>query len=741
MAEKHVTKAAGDSTAPVERRRHFFLWTMAGVVAMLLVLYAQALWNLTASAGAMENKFSKLARDEYFGYLVWQNVRVLAAYAILAVAGAVVVWPAVKWWLARSRRATRLGAVWRGFALAWVVHGWFVLRLTETRPYFMGEGAYGSWIFWWFGAMPEPFRGWMAGALFGVLPWLVVAGLVFWYAVRAWRGGRPGRVALAAVSVVALACGTWWGLSRPSKDWKQPVAAGSGAPNILILASDSLRGDRLGCSGYRPGRSDGPAAGGVSPRIDRLADQSFIFADCFTPVASTLESTTSLMSSQYPHTHGLRHMYPSRAELDAAAAEVRPMASVFRGEGYDTAAIGDWCAGIYQMMPMGFEDIEVSNFDNFRVYMTQAVFIQHLVVPLYFDNPLGYRMFPEIESFAEFVTPEVVTDRVIRRLDARARDGRPFFWHVFYSCTHLPYRSPEPYCTMFGDPDYRGPNRGSVSFDIDAFIGGTDLEDKWKALPESEVEQIRALYDGCTRMFDDNVGRVLDALRERGLDKNTIVLITGDHGDDLYEPGATIGHGLGFNGGDQTNHVPFVLHVPGMGARSFPEPVRTIDMAPTLADLAGVEKPSNWEGRSLAGWLDGEEKPVARPFYGETAFPFVQFKVKGIERLGLPPMDESVVVDKTMGYQFVLKPEIKQRLIDAKERCLRTVNWKLIRTPTSDGGRFYRLFHISEDPHCLRDVKDGHPEVLAAMRRALEAWIAERRETPIREIFPGGEPG
>jgi arylsulfatase A-like enzyme len=713
---------------------------MAGVGAMLAMLYAQALWSLTSSAGEMENKFSKLARDEYFGYLVWQNVRVLAAYAILAVAGGAVVWPVVKWWLGRSRRATRFGAVWRGFVLAWLVHGWFLLRLIETRPYFMGEGAYGSWIFLGFAKWPEPLHSWAAGLLFGVLPWLAALGLIAWYGVRGWRGGWLGRAAVATVALGAVAGGAAWRHAHKSVDWKKSGAARSAAPNVLILASDSLRGDRLGFSGYRPGRSDGPAAAGVSPRIDRLAGESFVFEHCFTPVASTLESTTSLMSSQYPHTHGLRHMYPSRAELDAATAEVRPLASVLREDGYDTAAIGDWCAGIYQMLPMGFEDIEVSNFDNFRVYMTQAVFIQHLVVPLYFDNPLGYRMFPEIESFAEFVTPQVVTDRVIRRLDERARDGRPFFWHVFYSCTHLPYRSPEPYCTMFGDPGYSGPNRSSVSFDIDKFIGGTDLEDKWKALPEPEVRQIRALYDGCTRMFDDNVGRILDALRERGLDRNTIVLITGDHGDDMYEPGVTIGHGLGFNGGDQTNHVPFVLHVPGLAARRFPEPVRTLDMAPTLADLAGARIPTNWEGRDLAGWLKGGASPEPLPFYAETAFPFVQFKVKGIERLKLPPMDESVVVDKSMDYQFVLKPEIKPRLIAAKERCLRTANWKLIRTPTADGGRFYRLYHISEDPHCLEDVKANRPEVLAAMSRALEAWIARREETPIPEIFPGGEP-
>ena len=85
---------------------------------------------------------------------------------------------------------------------------------------------------------------------------------------------------------------------------------------------------------------------------------------------------------------------------------------------------------------------------------------------------------------------------------------------------------------MFADPDYQGHNHNGVDFDIDSFIGGTDLESKWKALPHKEITQIRALYDGCTRQFDDCVARILAALERNGLADNTIVIVTSDHGDD-----------------------------------------------------------------------------------------------------------------------------------------------------------------------------------------------------------------
>jgi arylsulfatase A-like enzyme len=432
-------------------------------------------------------------------------------------------------------------------------------------------------------------------------------------------------------------------------------------------------------------------------------------------------------------------MYPSEETVKEAKAGISPIAKILRKDGYDTAAIGDWCAGYYEMMPLGFEHISVSTYDNFKIYMSQAVVLAHFVIPLYFDHEIGYDIFPQLGSFAQFVTPKVVTNRVTQRLDQVAKTGEPFFWHVFYSCNHLPYRNPEPYSSMFTNPDYEGPNKNGVAFDIDEFIGGTDLENKWKALPDKEIQQIRDLYDGCTRQFDDNVGDILKALEKCGLADNTIVIITADHGDNLYEEGVTLGHGLTFNGGLQANHIPLLVKLPNAEARTIPEQVRLIDILPTLADLLEVEKPSNWEGQSFSKWLDGSETPKSRAFYGETGFPFIQFRVKGIERPKLPPMDEMTHIDEAFDYKFVLKNDLEPSLIAAKQRCLATEKWKLICTPTIEGNRHFGLFQKEGSDFSLVDVSNEHPQVTVAMRTALEKWMDERVETPLEEIFPSGE--
>ena len=218
------------------------------------------------------------------------------------------------------------------------------------------------------------------------------------------------------------------------------------------------------------------------------------------------------------------------------------------------------------------------------------------------------------------------------------------------------------------------------------------------------------------------------------------MIITSDHGDDLYEPGVTLGHGLTFNGGLYAFHVPLLIHAPGIEAGDQPQTVRTIDIAPTLAELAGVELPDNWEGRSLAPWLEDETQAHDLPVYLETGFPFIQFSVEGVERPKLPPMDEVTVIDEDYNYQFVVKPEFRQRIIDAKQRCLVTRNWKLVCTPTADGGRHFDLYHIAVDPDAQLEVSAQHPQVAKVMTKALERWMDQRMETPVADIFPGGEP-
>lgn len=709
-----------------------------GIGLFLAFQYASSLWNLASRTGGMDSKFSQVAVDDYRGFLIHQNLWVLVGYALVGLTAWLILVPMLSALASRwaEHRAWKLaGASVLACAL---LHGYFMFRLVDTRPYFTSDAAFGSWYYAILDLPPKSWRSTIHLVLFKLPIWMTLAGVVVWW----WRCfGKHGRSLMAGCAGVILAGFAWSGWSDSAGGSRAPMAVQKGRQmNVLIIGSDSLRGDKLGYAGYRPARTDGPAAAGVSPNIDRWSKEASVFELCRTPLGSTFESGISVMTSTYPHTHGIQQMFPTLEELDEMRHRTVPIAELAAGKGFDTASVGDWCAGFFELTPLGFEKISVSSFDNFQIYMSQVVLMAHFIVPLYFDNELGYRLFPQIRSFAQFVTPEVVTRRVERMLEEQATKDEPFFWNVFYSCNHLPYRSAEPYNHLFSDPEYKGPNASGVDFDIDGFIGGTVLEDKWSALPLEEAEQIRALYDGCTRQFDDCFQRLLDALDKHGLRDDTIVVLTADHGDDLYEKGVTLGHGLSFRGADSSYHIPLVIQVPGQEPQRFEESVRIIDIAPTLADLLGIDKPESWEGQSLVPWLRDSAKAAALPFYGETQFPFIQFRVDGVERPEFPPMDGLTTIDPDFNHQFVMRPEFRGPVIESKQRCLRTADWKLVCTPTAEGTRHYQLFHTASDPDSLRDLASVRPDVVEPMRIALERWMDEKEETLIDGIFPGGEP-
>ncbi len=238
-------------------------------------------------------------------------------------------------------------------------------------------------------------------------------------------------------------------------------------------------------------------------------------------------------------------------------------------------------------------------------------------------------------------------------------------------------------------------------------------------------------------MFDDCVGKVVATLEEEGLMDNTAVLVTGDHGDDLFEPNVTFGHGTTFNGGDQSNHVPAVFYVPGLEGpgRKVDKLVRTLDFAPTICDMLGAPPDPRFEGRSLMPYINGETEDLSLAFYGETSYLFFRRKIAGEEPLHIPPMDETTFIDQEFDFHFVLKDKYQDAVLQTKERAVRTERFKFVRTPGRNHP-IHRLFDLRADPRCERDVKARFPDVAERMRLALEKWADKKQgESSIREIF------
>ncbi|MCH7872571.1 MAG: sulfatase, partial [Planctomycetes bacterium] len=251
-------------------------------------------------------------------------------------------------------------------------------------------------------------------------------------------------------------------------------------PHVILISIDTLRADHLGCYGY---------ARDTSPNIDRLARKSIRFENAYAQASWTLPSHMSIMTSQYPHVHGVEQQGQALPESATTLAETLSDA------GYLTAALISW---VFVGEKYGF----AQGFDQFT----------ELVPP------------PELVDSATSAAfkAEQVTDHAIEWL-SRDRD-QPFFLFLHYFDPHINYDAPEPYTTMF-DPDYDGPAKGDFDW-ITPYIKG--LHHNPRRVGMRDLKHLKALYDGEIRYTDAHLGRFFDALdRSVGLD-NCLIVLTSD---------------------------------------------------------------------------------------------------------------------------------------------------------------------------------------------------------------------
>lgn len=333
-----------------------------------------------------------------------------------------------------------------------------------------------------------------------------------------------------------------------------PAAA---PPNILLITIDTLRADRLGCYGYR---------GGKTQNIDQLAADGAIFLDASAQAPLTLPSHCSIMTGTLPLHHGVK----DNAGFELAE-EHETIAETLRRNGYATAAVvGAFVLDKGTGIGQGFDYF----YDKF--------------IPE--PNKLGKRLFNI--NFAERRASEVAT-RALEWLARRPR-RRPFFlWLHFYD-PHEGYNPPEPFARL------------------------------WRGRE----------YDGEIAYVDSQLGRILSFLRETGLYDRTVIALTSDHGESLGEHGEKT-HGYFIY--ESVLRVPFILKP--VEARQLrlkvSEPVRTIDIFPTLLQAANIPRPESIQGVGLLGLVMEKENPDRLPIYAESLIPFIRYSYSPLYSLRL----------------------------------------------------------------------------------------------------------
>jgi arylsulfatase A-like enzyme len=496
-----------------------------------------------------------------------------------------------------------------------------------------------------------------------------------------------GSVVAGAVALLALA------LSRvPAATAAVPGA--DERPNVLVLAADSLRDDHLDPR--------------TAPHLSALAARGTRFDRAYVSLPRTFPSWVSLLTGRHPHHHGIRSMFP---RWDERARDFDALPARLAGAGYATGVASDYAGDIFSRIDLGFGVVDVPEFDFRQLVRQRALERETPLLPVLHSRP-GRAAFPVMREMNDAADPAMLARdavRTMRRLEAHG----PFLLVVFFSTAHFPYAAPSPYYRHFTDRAYRG----RYKYDRPVGLGSEAPADA------RDQAQVRALYDGAVLAVDDAAQSILDAVARDGLAGKTVVVVTADHGETLYDHGHGVGHGDHLLG-DEGTHVPLAIVDPRHpSARREAGLARDVDLAPTLYALTGVAPPGDLDGRSLAPALDGA--PLAPALaYAETGLWFTE-QIPGLAgdlRLPYPGIAKLTEVDTAHGDELVLQAAMRPLTMVAKHRMVRDDRWKLVYVPTRTGVR-WMLFDTQADPGETQDVAAAHANELRRLQGALWSWM------------------
>jgi arylsulfatase A-like enzyme len=388
------------------------------------------------------------------------------------------------------------------------------------------------------------------------------------------------------------------------------------ARNVLLVVLDTTRADHLGTYGH---------AGATTPTIDALAAGGARFDAAYAQSSLTPVSAASFLTGTWPYRTGVRSLFTVAGAT--LSPEVPSLVEALRASGRRTAAfVSARPMGRHYGLDRGFESYDDDLADT----------VQRYRIEWFPDSPQR--------------PAEETTDRALAWLRAHGRE--PFALMLHWFDAH--------------DPSFVPPGEflaAHLSFAPPPELGRRTSPETWPAL-QRRAPRIE-LYDAEIAYMDRELGRVLAALGELGVREETLVCVIGDHGEAFGEHGFWT-HGLLY---EEQLRVPLVFAGPGVPRGvAIADPVRLVDLAPTLVDLLALSPVAGFDGSSLIAHLAGGAPAGAaeREIYAEVHH-------APEDRLGRDPASYS----------------------------LRFGRWKLIHRPAKGADELYDL---EEDPRELRNL-------------------------------------
>ena len=349
-------------------------------------------------------------------------------------------------------------------------------------------------------------------------------------------------------------------------------------PNVLFIAVDDLRPE-LGCYGNQTVRS---------PAIDKLASQAVVFNRAYCQQAICMVSRASIMTGILPDKNNLYCC----GSVDDAMPDVLTLNKFFKEKGYKTESMGkiyhhridydkqfgDWIDGLNNPKwkhgsGPAYEALDVN--DN--------------------DYKDGYNANIAVDSLKKY-----------------AKSKESFFLALGFHKPHLPFFAPKKYWDLYSKEAIKLPDNQHLpenyiehtKYNFGELRNYDGIPKGYDPLSEELKINLKHGYYACVSYMDAQLEKVLNTLEETGLDKNTIVILWGDHGWKLGEHGMWCKH----TNFELDTRVPFIIKAPGVKAAITDNFVELVDIYPTLVDLCGFEIPEHTEGKSLVKVMSKPDK-------------------------------------------------------------------------------------------------------------------------------------
>jgi arylsulfatase A-like enzyme len=489
-----------------------------------------------------------------------------------------------------------------------------------------------------------------------------------WQSARIDLSGYTGKSVLLEFTLAGEQKGLWGYWGSPTVRSQLAGAKSGGGDQakrkprgVIFLVTDTLRKDHLNIYGYHRE---------TVVNLKKFADEGVAFNHAISQGTWTKVSVPSMMTSLYPLTSGVLDMEHS---LPASA---KTIAEVFRDEGYATVAYSSvGFTGKANNMHQGYDELHENGSISDRDYNSK--------------------------------TARPYVDRLISWLKENGDDPFFVFLHVFDP--HSPFRPRAPYDTLWGAP---GARDRMVELDADiskhkvANKFGLPHKDEYVAKTGHDPDELMKIYqdwyDGSIRGMDAEIGRLLEALREMGLEQDTLMVWAADHGEEFWEHNELF-HGQSVYG--ELNQVPMVFRWPNSpeikkGAR-IDQQVQNLDIMPTLLELAGIHGPTNMQGRSLVSLLNG----------------------RGVTTWQEQPAITQTMVDTDPPPGSTSSNKVQKPHFGIVER-----NWKLVRKEV-DPEALQELYDHSADYLNLTNVikSDGPAAHVKPLQDTLEEWKARAK--------------